>query len=125
MTNILSKEEIEEIKGLASRQNFAHEREVTAEDFRIFETDVPALIESHEELRWRLVAEEIFSRQYREASESNLRLWNEARAEIARFRKALEFYADENNTVRPRVYGETLCANVDLCKTAKEALGAK
>lgn len=45
---------------------------------------------------------------------------------VRELEKALEFYADENNTVRPcMAWGyesSTFCANVDLCRLAQEVL---
>lgn len=45
---------------------------------------------------------------------------------VRELEKALEFYADENNTVRPCMAGgyesSTFCANVDLCRLAQEVL---
>jgi hypothetical protein len=42
--------------------------------------------------------------------------------QIMKWRETLEFYADENNTVRECMAGGC-CANVDLTKRAKDALG--
>ncbi len=43
-------------------------------------------------------------------------------AVIEKMKKVLEFYSDENNTVRECRVGNTLCANVELSKPARQCL---